>query len=216
MARLNIDDVKFDDRGLVPAVIRDASTGTVMMVAYMNRESLGKTLETNETWFWSRERQELWHKGATSGNRQKVFWIAKDCDSDALLIDVRPLGPACHNGTFSCFQDSEHPNLDLRPLVTVLQRRKAERPEGSYSAYLFNEGLDLVLKKLGEETTEVVIAAKGDDKQRLIEEISDLVYHLSVLMVNEGVSLAEVSDELRRRRGQPGGGRDEVPEEDDE
>lgn len=216
MVRLNIDEVSFDDRGLVPAIVRDASTGQILMLAYMNRESLQKTLETNETWFWSRSRQELWHKGATSGNRQKIFWIQKDCDSDALLVDVRPLGPACHTGTMSCFEDPEHPNLDFRPLMSILQRRKGERPEGSYSAYLFNEGTDKILKKIGEETAEVIIAAKGDEKQRLVEELSDLIYHLCVLMVNEGVSLANVADELRARRGQHGGGREEVPDEDEE
>jgi phosphoribosyl-ATP pyrophosphohydrolase/phosphoribosyl-AMP cyclohydrolase len=216
MVRLAVADVNFDERGLVPAIVRDASTGTILMLASMNRESLQKTIDSGETWFWSPSRQEVVHQGATSGNRQKVFWIARDCDGDALIVDVRSLGPACHTGRTSCFEDTEHPNLDFRPLMAILQRRKGERPEGSYSTYLFNEGLDTILKKIGEETAEVLIAAKNDDKQRVVEEIGDLVYHLLVLMVNEGVSLADVSDELRRRRGQPGGGRHEVPEEEEE
>jgi len=182
---------------LTPAIIRDARTGAVLTLAYMNEESLAKTRETGETWLWSRSRNELWHKGATSGNTQRVVHIAEDCDRDALVVSVIPNGPACHNGTTSCFP--EVPPLPLERLMTVLRDRHANRPEGSYSAYLFNEGRDKILKKIGEEATEVVIAAKGQGRERTISEIADLVYHLSVLMVDEGIGWAEVEEELEKR-----------------
>jgi phosphoribosyl-ATP pyrophosphohydrolase/phosphoribosyl-AMP cyclohydrolase len=191
--------MKFTD-GLIPAIVRDAKTGAVLTLAYMNEESLRRTRESGETWFWSRSRQELWHKGATSGNTQRVVHIAEDCDGDALLVSVEPAGPACHTGAASCFAGVPPPALDLEELMRVLRSRYEERPEGSYSAYLFNEGRDKILKKIGEEATEVVIAAKGQGRERLISEIADLVYHLSVLMVDEGLGWAEVGAELRSRR----------------
>jgi len=189
--------VKFDANGLIPAVVRDAKSGAILTLAYMNEESLAKTRESGETWFWSRSRNELWHKGATSGNTQRVVHIAEDCDSDALVVTVEPSGPACHTGAFSCFNDV--PALPLDRLMSVLRDRYDKRPEGSYSAYLFNEGRDKILKKIGEEATEVVIAAKGQGRERLISEIADLVYHLSVLMVDEGLGWGDVYEELGRR-----------------
>ena len=189
--------VKFDSNGLIPAIVRDAKSGAILTLAYMNDESLAKTRETNETWFWSRSRNELWHKGATSGNTQRVVHIAEDCDGDALVVTVEPAGPACHTGAFSCFDAV--PPLPLERLMTVLRDRYEKRPEKSYSAYLFNEGRDKILKKIGEEATEVVIAAKGQGRERLTSEIADLVYHLSVLMVDEGMEWRDVYDELERR-----------------
>ena len=182
---------------LIPAIVRDARSGAVLTLAYMNDESLAKTRESGETWFWSRSRNELWHKGATSGNTQRVIHIAEDCDGDALVVTVEPNGPACHNGTTSCFRDV--PPLPLERLMTVLRSRHELRPSDSYSAYLFNEGLDKILKKIGEEATEVVIAAKGTSRERLVSELADLVFHLSVLMVNEGVEWREVEAELEAR-----------------
>ncbi|HXI13909.1 MAG TPA: bifunctional phosphoribosyl-AMP cyclohydrolase/phosphoribosyl-ATP diphosphatase HisIE [Thermoanaerobaculia bacterium] len=198
-ATLEIPTVTFQPDGLVPAVMRDADSGRVLMLAYMNRESLERTATTGETWFWSRSRQELWHKGATSGNVQRVVALRRDCDGDALLVDVAPSGPSCHTGAESCFGDDWSTALDLGPLVSVLKQRLAERPAGSYSTYLFNEGKDKILKKIGEEATEVVIAAKGDGKERLVSEVTDLIFHLSALLVNEGIELSEVSAELGRR-----------------
>jgi phosphoribosyl-AMP cyclohydrolase / phosphoribosyl-ATP pyrophosphohydrolase len=186
---------------LIPAIVRDARTGAVLTLAYMNEESLQKTKETGETWFWSRSRNELWHKGATSGNTQKVVHIATDCDGDALVVSVDPAGPACHHGTSSCFADV--PPLPLERLMHVLRSRHETRPEGSYSTYLFNEGRDKILKKIGEEATEVVIAAKGPERERTISEIADLVFHLSVLMVDEGVGWEEVYGELEKRANPP-------------
>ena len=182
---------------LIPAIVRDAKSGAILTLAYMNDESLAKTRETGETWFWSRSRNELWHKGATSGNTQRVVHIAEDCDRDALVITVEPRGPACHTGATSCFADV--PPLFLDRLMNVLRDRKATMPEGSYSARLFAEGRDKILKKIGEEATEVVIAAKGEGRERLISEIADLVFHLSVLMVNEEIDWSDVAEELERR-----------------
>ena len=182
---------------LIPAIIQDARTGEVLTLAYMNDESLAKTRESGETWFWSRSRNELWHKGATSGNTQRVVHIAEDCDRDALVVSVVPNGPACHTGAFSCFEGV--PPLPLDRLMSVLRDRHEKRPEKSYSAYLFNEGRDKILKTIGEEATEVVIAAKGQGRERLTSEIADLVYHLSVLMVDEGMEWRDVYDELERR-----------------
>ncbi|HWS72831.1 MAG TPA: bifunctional phosphoribosyl-AMP cyclohydrolase/phosphoribosyl-ATP diphosphatase HisIE [Thermoanaerobaculia bacterium] len=192
-----MNDVKFDEDGLVPAIVRDARSGAVLTLAYMNAESLQKTIDSGETWFWSRSRRELWHKGATSGNRQRVMHLAVDCDRDALVVSVIPLGPACHTGAESCFADV--PPLPLERLLHTLRSRYDERPAGSYSAYLFNEGRDKILKKIGEEATEVVIAAKGQDRERLVSELADLVYHLSVLMVDEGIDWRDVEEELGRR-----------------
>jgi phosphoribosyl-AMP cyclohydrolase / phosphoribosyl-ATP pyrophosphohydrolase len=182
---------------LTPAIIRDARTGAVLTLAYMNEESLAKTRQTGQTWLWSRSRNELWHKGATSGNTQRVVHIAEDCDRDALVISVIPAGPACHTGATSCFADV--PPLPLPRLMNTLRERHEKRPEGSYSTYLFNEGRDKILKKVGEEATEVVIAAKGDDRDRIVSELADLVFHLSVLMVDAGIGWEEVEGELERR-----------------
>ena len=182
---------------LIPAIVRDARNGAVLMLAWMNDESLALTRETGQTWFWSRSRQELWHKGSTSGNVQRVIHIAEDCDGDALVITVEPAGPACHNGTTSCFPDV--PRGVLEELMTVLHERKTTQPEGSYSASLFRGGRNRILKKIGEEATEVVLAAKGEGRERMISEIADLAYHLSVLMVDEGIAWEEIYGELGRR-----------------
>lgn len=191
-----MNDLKFTD-GLIPAIVRDARSGAILTLAYMSEESLQKTIESGETWFWSRSRNELWHKGATSGNTQKVVHIAADCDRDALVVTVEPRGPACHTGAESCFAGV--PPLFLDRLMIVLRDRKATLPEGSYSARLFQEGRDKILKKIGEEATEVVIAAKGQGRERMISELADLVFHLSVLMVDEGLEWGEVAEELRKR-----------------
>ena len=196
------DDVTFgDDAAVLPVIIKDVESGSVLTLAWANRAALDRTLESGETWLWSRSRAELWNKGATSGNRQQVLRVSSDCDRDALMYEVRPAGPACHTGAASCFGDHGHDVLGLRALRAVLQSRYEERPEGSYSTYLFNEGVDKILKKIGEEATEVVIAAKGDDKRRLIEEVADLVFHLSVLLVDRGIPPDEVDGELLQRAG---------------
>jgi phosphoribosyl-ATP pyrophosphohydrolase/phosphoribosyl-AMP cyclohydrolase len=189
-----MNDLVFKD-GLIPAIVRDARTGALLTLAYMSEESLQRTIDSGETWFWSRSRNELWHKGATSGHTQRVVDISPDCDRDALVVSVVPAGPACHTGAASCF--AALPPLER--LMSILRDRHATRPVGSYSAYLFNEGRDKILKKVGEEATEVVIAAKGDDASRLVSELADLVYHLSVLMVDAGVGWEEVGEELGRR-----------------
>jgi phosphoribosyl-ATP pyrophosphohydrolase/phosphoribosyl-AMP cyclohydrolase len=191
------DNLTFDSNGLIPAIVRDARTGAVLTLAYMNEASLQKTRETGQTWFWSRSRKELWHKGATSGNTQRVVHIAEDCDRDALVVTVEPNGPACHTGAESCFADV--PPLPIARLMHVLRDRHAQRPDGSYSTYLFNEGRDKILKKIGEEATEVVIAGKGQGRDRVISEIADLVFHLSVLMVDEGIDWTDVERELEKR-----------------
>jgi phosphoribosyl-AMP cyclohydrolase / phosphoribosyl-ATP pyrophosphohydrolase len=193
-----MNDLKFTN-GLIPAIVRDAKTGAILTLAYMNEESLQKTRETGETWFWSRSRGELWHKGATSGNTQRVVHIAADCDGDALVVTVDPAGPACHTGAESCFADVPPPALDLDHLMKVLKDRQAKRPEKSYSTYLFNEGRDKILKKIGEEATEVVIAAKGQGGERMTSEIADLLFHLSVLLVDEGLDWSDVGAELAKR-----------------
>ena len=200
---INWDEIRFDERGLIPAIVQDAATREVLTLAYMNRESLERTLETKQTWFWSRSRNELWHKGATSGNTQEVVSLALDCDGDAIVVLVNPAGPACHTGAVSCFDvgaqsDDFGPLLDQ--LYELIQSRERERPAGSYTTYLFEEGLDKILKKLGEESAETIIAAKNDDDEQLTAEISDLVYHLLVLLVARGVSLAHVAAVLSRRR----------------
>ena len=203
MNTINIDDVKFDEHGLVPAIVQDAATREVLTLAYMNRESLAHTIETQQTWFWSRSRGELWHKGETSGNTQQVVSLTLDCDADAIVVLVEPAGPACHTGARSCFEAESKPTgigSVLDQLHQLIQTRERERPANSYTTYLFDEGLDKILKKVGEESAETIIAAKNDDGGRLASEVSDLVYHLLVLLVARGVTLEEIARELGQRR----------------
>ena len=212
--KVPIDKIKFDERGLVPAIVQDATTRQVLTLAYMNAESLKRTIETNETWFWSRSRSSLWHKGETSGHTQRVLDILVDCDSDALTLLVKPNGPACHTGEQACFhnalQDAGYspqkiangePELGavLNNLYALVESRKRDRPEGSYTTYLFDQGLDKILKKIGEESSETIIAAKNQDGGVLAREVSDLLYHLIVLMVERGLTLGEIGGELVRR-----------------
>ena len=200
---MNLDDVKFDERGLIPAIVQNAATREVLTLAYMNRESLAKTIETQQTWFWSRSRGELWHKGETSGNTQKVVSLALDCDADAILVLVDPAGPACHSGATSCFETGSNTTgigSVLDQLFELIQSREHERPSNSYTTYLFDEGLDKILKKLGEESAETIIASKNEDRGRVVSEVADLMYHLLVLLVARGVSLEEISQELGQRR----------------
>ena len=203
MSSINLHEIKFDERGLIPAIVQNAKTREVLTLAYMNEESLTRTIETGQTWFWSRSRNELWHKGETSGNTQQVVSLALDCDRDAIVVLVDPAGPACHTGAVSCFDiPRDSGGSLLTQLYELIQSRDRERPSGSYTTYLFEEGLDKILKKLGEESAETIIAAKNDDRGRLISEVSDLVYHLLVLLVARGVSLEEIANELgQRRRG---------------
>ena len=195
-----LNNARFGSDGLIPAVIQDARTREVLTVAYMNKEALQLTLERHETYLWSRSRQQLWHKGETSGNLQKVTKVCLDCDNDAVLLEVEPLGPACHTGAYSCF--GVEPELEgvLKELYSVIEERKEKRPEGSYTTYLFNSGLDKILKKVGEEATETIVAAKNTDGQRLVSETSDLLYHLLVLLVERGATLDEIARELKERR----------------
>jgi phosphoribosyl-ATP pyrophosphohydrolase/phosphoribosyl-AMP cyclohydrolase len=200
---INFDEIRFDERGLIPAIVQDAATREVLTLAYMNRESLARTLETRQTWFWSRSRNELWHKGETSGNTQEVVTLALDCDRDAIIALVKPAGPACHTGAVSCFDTgTQRPALGplLDHLYELIESRERERPSGSYTTYLFEEGLDKILKKVGEESAETIIAAKNEDEARLTAETADLLYHLLVLLVARGVSLTDIADELGRRR----------------
>ena len=200
---LDIKSLKFDERGLIPAIVQDARTREVLTLAYMNEESLARTIETGQTWFWSRSRNELWHKGETSGNTQSVVALHNDCDKDAIVVLVNPAGPACHTGARSCFdtETDEDLGLLLRDLYELIESRERERPEGSYTTYLFNNGLDKILKKVGEESAETIIAAKNEDRERLTAEVADLVYHLLVLLVARGLSLDEIRAELASRRG---------------
>lgn len=202
---IDLKNVRFDASGLVPAVVQDARTREVLTLAYMNAESLARTLETGETWFWSRSRNELWHKGETSGNTQRVVSVTSDCDNDAIVVLVNPAGPACHTGARSCF-GIDNGQLDgvLHDLYELIKSRQAERPEGSYTTYLFDKGLDKILKKVGEESAETIIAAKNDDPKQLVAETADLLYHLLVMLVARGVNLDDVRDELAQRR-KPGG-----------
>ncbi len=241
--KVSLEDVKFDGSGLVPVIVQDAQTRQVLMLAYMNAESLRRTLEDGETWFWSRSRSELWHKGATSGNTQRVIDLRLDCDSDALIALVNPRGGvACHTGAPSCFfnevavasdeisspvsveanagqsgaNDASDVDDDagaeetvglgalLAELYELIEMRRRERPEGSYTTYLFNAGLDKILKKVGEESAETIIAAKNQDPHALTAEAADLIYHLLVLLVERGVSLDAVRDELARRSAKKG------------
>src|SRR5829696_3779500 len=175
---INFDDVRFDECGLIPAIVQDATTREVLTLAYMNRESLARTLETNQTWFWSRSRKELWHKGETSGNTQQVVSLALDCDGDAIVVLVKPAGPACHTGATSCFDVPQSSAALLPQLYELIQARERERPAGSYTTYLFDHGLDKILKKLGEESVETIVAAKNESRENLVGEVSDLIYHL--------------------------------------
>jgi phosphoribosyl-ATP pyrophosphohydrolase/phosphoribosyl-AMP cyclohydrolase len=203
--RENLDQLKFDAQGLVPAIVQDVSTREVLMMAYMNREALELTLDKGESHFFSRSRGRIWHKGETSGNRQSVEQIRTDCDRDTLLVEVTPWGPACHNGTYSCFEIE--PTFDgfIRKLYGVIQGRKESRPEGSYTAYLFNSGLDKILKKIGEESAETIIAAKNESSADLVGEASDMIYHLLVLLVERGISLEEITRELESRHATKSG-----------
>ena len=224
---LNIDELKFDEKGLIPAIVVDTDTKKVLTLAYMNKESLGISLEKELTCFFSRSRQELWLKGETSGNYQHIVSITADCDKDALVVEVKKDGPACHLGTDSCFtnpvfekenadceacsketagQDNEttadtdlHTDFSLSSLYSLLEGRKKDLPEGSYTTYLFQKGIDKILKKIGEESTEVIIAAKADDKKETIYEIADLAYHIMVMMVEMGISVEDIKNELASR-----------------
>ena len=203
---LDINSLKFDERGLIPAVVIDNKTKKLLTLAYMSRESLEISMEKGLTCFYSRSRQELWLKGETSGNYQHIVSITADCDGDALEVMVEPDGPACHKGTFSCFNDTvwESPELtesqfSLEALMKLIEGRKTEKKEGSYTTYLFEKGIDKILKKVGEESTEVIIAGKADDKAETIYEISDLTYHVLVLMVQMGISLDDIKRELASR-----------------
>lgn len=200
----DINTLKFDEKGLIPAVVVDALSKKVLTVAYMNRESLEISIKEGKTCFWSRSRQELWRKGETSGNFQHIVSITADCDRDALTVEVLKDGPACHLGTESCFnetvyQSEENHGFSIDGLMELLEGRKADKPEGSYTTYLFEKGLDKILKKVGEESTEVIIAAKAEDKKETIYEIADLAYHVLVLMVEAGISLEDVRKELASR-----------------
>ncbi|MCT6924616.1 bifunctional phosphoribosyl-AMP cyclohydrolase/phosphoribosyl-ATP diphosphatase HisIE [Metasolibacillus sp.] len=198
-------DVKFNEQGLITAVVQDAKTKEVLTVAYMNEESLAKTMETNETWFFSRSRNELWHKGATSGNTQQVVAITTDCDRDALVVEVLPAGPACHNGTTSCFTEQLVRNEDvgsvsiLSKLSELIKEREQQMPEGAYTTYLFDKGIDKIGKKIGEEAMEVVIGAKNRDAEEVKWEAADLMYHLLVLLQEQKVDIYEVLKVLEER-----------------
>ena len=199
-----IDELKFDRHGLIPAVVTDAESGKVLTLAYMNRESLEISMKEGRTCFWSRSRQELWRKGETSGNVQHIVDITADCDRDALVVRVNKEGPACHLGTDSCFNDkvfqSEQPApFSVEGLYQLLQGRKETLPEGAYTTYLFQKGIDKILKKVGEESTEVIIAGKAGDKPETVYEIADLMYHVMVLMVEMGISVEDVTAELASR-----------------
>ena len=202
---LNINELKFDSNGLIPAIVIDDGSGDVLMLAYMNKESLQISLEKKLTCFWSRSRNELWLKGATSGNFQHIQEIKTDCDRDTLLIFVKPDGPACHLGNYSCFVDDimerdekAHEKFTLCGLMDLIKGRKDTKIEGSYTSYLFEKGLDKILKKIGEESSEVIIAAKNDKKET-IYEISDLIYHMLVLMAEMGIEIKDVIKELASR-----------------
>ena len=210
---MSIDDIAFNDDGLVPAVVQDADTGRVLTVAWMNRDSLEKTLETGQTWFWSRSRQELWNKGATSGNPQEVAGIATDCDSDAIVVSVIPAGPACHTGESTCFHvplqgdvGADNASYAMMPDLEAIIRERVQDadPKSSYTAHLMAKGIDTMCKKVGEEATEVAIAAKGEEREQLIYESADLLYHLMVLWQSQDIRLSEVAEELASRRREEG------------
>lgn len=201
---MNIEELKFDEKGLIPAIVVDAVNKKVLTLAYMNRESLKISVEKGLTCFWSRSRKELWLKGETSGNYQHITSIVADCDKDALIVYVEKDGPACHKGTESCFNDVLYRNEEMKEfsyesLFEMLKGRKTEKKEGSYTTYLFEKGLDKILKKVGEECTEVIIAAKAQDKKETVYEIADLAYHVMVLMIEAGISLEDIHRELSSR-----------------
>ena len=201
---IDIEKLKFDEKGLIPAVVVDAITKQVLTLAYMNRESLKISMEKELTCFWSRSRQELWLKGETSGNYQHIVSITADCDGDALVVMVEPDGPACHLGTKSCFenpvfQSENRREFSYEGLMKLIEGRKTDRKEGSYTTYLFDKGLDKILKKVGEESTEVIIAAHANDRKETIYEIADLAYHVMVLMIEQGISLEDIHRELASR-----------------
>ncbi len=201
---IDINTLKFDEKGLIPAIVVDAGSKKVLTLAYMNRESLEISIRERRTCFWSRSRQTLWRKGETSGNVQHIVSITADCDRDALVVAVIKEGPACHLGSDSCFEYPVWNNdaleaFSLEGLMTMLQGRKTEKKEGSYTTYLFEKGLDKILKKVGEETTEVIVAGKGGDKRETVYEIADLTYHVMVLMIEMGISLEDIRQELAAR-----------------
>lgn len=201
---INIDELKFDEKGLIPAIVVDCETNKVLTLAYMNRESLKISMEKKLTCFWSRSRNELWLKGETSKNYQHIISITADCDKDALTVLVKKDGPACHTGTDSCFTNPVFENDELSAfsyegLMQLIEGRKTDKKEGSYTTYLFEKGIDKILKKVGEESTEVIIAAKADDKKETIYEIADLAYHTMVLMIQMGISLDDIKSELASR-----------------
>ncbi|CUB13184.1 Phosphoribosyl-ATP pyrophosphatase [Bacillus subtilis] len=202
------DELRFNEDGLIPAIVQDAASKEVLTLAYMNKESYEKTLETKETWFYSRSRQALWHKGETSGNTQAVKGIRYDCDQDALLVLVEPSGPACHTGSYSCFTKEQTEEQAagrfgiMNELERVIAERQAEMPEGAYTTYLFREGVDKILKKVGEEASEVIIAAKNRDHEELKWEAADLLYHLLVLLREQALPLDDVLDVLKKRHSE--------------
>ncbi|OUQ90177.1 bifunctional phosphoribosyl-AMP cyclohydrolase/phosphoribosyl-ATP pyrophosphatase [Brevibacillus brevis] len=206
-----VEKLRFDEKGLIPVIVQDAGSKTVLTLAYMNEESLQKSLATKETWFWSRSRQQLWHKGETSGHTQRIVSMRYDCDGDALVVMVEPNGPACHTGAYSCFSQEALTDTDdgpvqvdrfaiLSELEELIAAREAERPEGSYTTYLFEKGVDKILKKVGEEAAEVIIAAKNRSREELRYEASDLIFHLMVLLREQKLPLEDVLMELQRRR----------------
>ncbi|MCP1160431.1 bifunctional phosphoribosyl-AMP cyclohydrolase/phosphoribosyl-ATP diphosphatase HisIE [Bacillus infantis] len=207
---MNLEELKFDENGLIPAVVQDRKTKEVLTLAYMNSESLSLSIESGETWFYSRSRQELWHKGATSGNTQRIAEIKYDCDQDALVVLVEPAGPACHTGAVSCFNETVYQAEGLAEgiqdsysilaeLERVIEQREKERPEGAYTTYLFEKGVDKILKKVGEESAEVIIAAKNRDQEELKWESADLLYHLLVLLREQKLPFEEVLGVLKER-----------------
>ena len=201
---INIEELKFDEKGLIPAVVVDEMTQKVLTVAYMNKESLQISMEKGLTCFWSRSRQELWLKGETSGNYQHIVSITADCDKDALTVMVERDGPACHTGSDSCFFEPVYESEELHEfsyegLMKLIEGRKNDKKEGSYTTYLFEKGLDKILKKVGEECTEVIIGAKSNDKKETVYEIADLAYHVMVLMIEMGISLEDIHKELASR-----------------
>lgn len=213
---MNDSLLKFDEKGHIPAVVQDARTKEVLTLAYMNEESLKRSVETGETWFFSRSRKELWHKGAKSGHTQKITSIKYDCDGDALVVEVLPNGPACHNGTESCFterlftnenlvleQATDEKSTDfLLQLEKLIKEREETKPEGSYTTYLFEKGVDKILKKVGEEASEVIIAAKNRDRDELKWEAADLIFHLLVLLQEQKLPLADVMKVLKKRHAE--------------